>query len=191
VFSYINFLLNQGRQGDALAIAHAAVMVDPKNGTFRDLEKNVAASIQSQAEASRTHQLAIASERLKELQILKVQKEAEYNQQKALYEKLKSLSPLDLRKALPIAYTDTYFNELLSEYDLAQQSLTKLKIDYSPDHPKYRIAQQSVDDLDRKINDRIEGVMIGLAARVDFAREYMETVKRDVEDARKAAEPAQ
>jgi beta-lactamase regulating signal transducer with metallopeptidase domain len=41
VFRYINFLMKQGRKTDALAVAHAAAIVDPKNEIFRTLEKNI------------------------------------------------------------------------------------------------------------------------------------------------------
>ena len=118
-------------------------------------------------------------DRLKELSSLRVQKEAEYNQQATLLEKLKTMSPSDLRKALPIAYTDTQLNELLSEYDLAQQALIKLKIDYTPDHPKYKSAQELVDDLDRKINERVEGILLGLDAKVAYAKSYLDTLNND------------
>jgi len=121
--------------------------------------------------------------RLRELSSLKVQKEAEYNQQATLLEKLKTMSRADLRKALPIAYADTQLNELLSEYDLAQQALIKLKIDYTPDHPKYKIAQESVDDLDRKINERVDGTLLGLDARVATAKAYLDTLNNDFKTA--------
>ncbi len=117
--------------------------------------------------------------RLRELSSLKVQKEAEYNQQVALLDKLKSMSRADLRKALPVAYTDGQLNELLSQYNLAQQNLIKLKIDLNPDNPKYKIAQESVDDLDKKIDDRVDGILLGLDAKVAFAKAYLDTLNHD------------
>lgn len=121
--------------------------------------------------------------RLRELSSLKVQKEAEYNQQATLLEKLKTMSRSDLRKALPIAVTDQQLNDLLSEFDLAQQALIKLKIDYTPDHPKYKSAQELVDDLDRKINDRVDGILLGIDAKVAFAKSYLDTLNNDFKTA--------
>ena len=123
---------------------------------------------------------------LRELQSLKVQKEAEYNQQVALLDKLKSMSRSDLRKALPVAYTDAQLNELLSQFNLAQQSLIKLKIDLTPDNPKYKIVQESVDDLDKKIDDRVDGILLGLDAKVAFAKAYLDTLNHDFQDAEKS-----
>jgi len=125
-------------------------------------------------------------DRLKELSSLKVQKEAEYNQQAALLDNLKTMSRDDLRKALPIAYTDTQLNELLSEYNLAQQNLIKLKIDNAPDHPKYKSAVESVEDLDRKINERVDGILLGLNAKVAYAKAYMDTLDADFNKAQKS-----
>jgi polysaccharide biosynthesis transport protein len=125
-------------------------------------------------------------DRLKELSSLKVQKEAEYNQQAKLLDKLKTMSRSDLRKALPIAYTDTQLNELLSEYDLAQQTLIKMKVDYAADHPKYVSAQESVEDLDRKINERVDGILLGLDAKVAYAKAYMDTLDEDFNKAQKS-----
>ena len=127
----------------------------------------------------------MSSDRLKELASLKVQKEAEYNQQKTLLDKLETMKRADLRKALPIAYTDTQLNELLSEYDLAQQALIKVKIDAAPDNPKYKSAQELVDDLDKKIDDRVDGILLGLDAKVAYAGSYLTTLTNDFNIAEK------
>ena len=134
------------------------------------------------ANANSASELMSAS-RLKELSSLKVQKEAEYNQQATLLDKLKTMSRSDLRKALPIAYSDTQLNDLLSEYDLAQQAVIKLKIDLAPDNPKYKSAQELVDDLDRKINERVDGILLGLDAKVAYAKAYLDTLTNDFQKA--------
>jgi len=125
------------------------------------------------------------SKHLQELLSLKVQKEAEYNQQEKLLEKLQSMKRDDLRKALPVAYNDNQLNDLLSEYNIAQQALIKLKINYTPDHPLYKNAQESLDDLDRKINDRVDGILLGLDTKVTYAKAYLDTLNKDFEDAKK------
>jgi len=122
-------------------------------------------------------------DRLKELQSLKVQKDADYNQQLTMLEKLKSKTRDEQRKALPITYNDTELNDLISQFNLAQQNLIKLKIDYTPDHPKYQSAQESVNDLDRKINERVEGIVLGLELKVASAKSYLDTLTNDFHQA--------
>jgi uncharacterized protein involved in exopolysaccharide biosynthesis len=190
VISYVNFLTKEGRKADALAIAHAAVVIDPKNDTFRDVERNLGQEIQSRVTASGTNRFAISRETLKELQTLVIQKEAEYNQQKALNDKLKTLSREDLKKALPIVYNDTRFNSLMTDLDVAERELRQVSSLYAPEHPLYRRDEAVVQDIQEKINDRVDGVMLGLDARLSFSQSYLDTLKKDLEEARKAVETA-
>jgi succinoglycan biosynthesis transport protein ExoP len=128
----------------------------------------------------------MTAERLKELSSLRVQKEADYNQQETLLDNLKSMDRASLRKALPIAVSDTQLNELLTELNLAQQALIKLKVEYTVTHPKYQSAQESVDDLNTKVEDRIDGILLGFDSRVKSAKAYLTTLTTDIDDAGKA-----
>src|SRR6185437_7414629 len=85
----------------------------------------------------------ITAEQFRELSSMRIQQEADYNSQATLLENLKSMDSETLRKALPTAVSDTQLNELLSDLNLAQQNLIRLGVDYTPDHPKYKNAQQS------------------------------------------------
>ena len=123
------------------------------------------------------------ADRLKELSSLKVQKEADYNQQATLLDGLKKMDRDKLRKALPIAYSDPQLNTLLSEFDLAEQALIKLKIDYNTDHPKYQNAKENVDDLNRKIEERVEGILLGLESKVASSKSFVDTLTFEMNDA--------
>jgi succinoglycan biosynthesis transport protein ExoP len=128
----------------------------------------------------------MTADRLKELASLRVQKEADYNQQKTMLERLKSMNREELKKALPIAYSDNQLNTLLQELDLAEQNLIKMRIDLTPEHPRFQNAQQGVDDLNRKIDDRVDGIMLGLESKVASAAAYLNTLDTDIENAQKA-----
>jgi capsular exopolysaccharide synthesis family protein len=136
------------------------------------------------ANAATPDSLMIA-DRLKELSSLKVQKDADYNQEKTLLERLQSMSREDLKKALPIAVSDPQLNTLLQELDLAEQNLIKMAIDLTPDHPRYKNAQLGVDDLNRKINDRVDGILLGLQSKVASSAAFLDTLKTDIESAQK------
>jgi polysaccharide biosynthesis transport protein len=125
------------------------------------------------------------SETFKELSSLKVSKEAEYSQQASLLESLTNMSPEDLRKALPRAYVDNQLNSLLQELDLAEQNVIKLEINYQKDHPIYINAKESVDDLNRKINDCVKGILLGLKAKVDSSKSFVDTLTAQMDEARK------
>jgi capsular exopolysaccharide synthesis family protein len=124
------------------------------------------------------------SETFKELSSLKVSKEAEYSQQASLLGSLTNMNREDLRKALPRAYVDTQLNSLLQELDLAEQNLIKLEINYQKDHPIYINAKKSVEDLDLKINDCLDGILLGLRAKVDSAKSFVDTLTSQMDEAR-------
>ncbi|HEX4265759.1 MAG TPA: polysaccharide biosynthesis tyrosine autokinase [Verrucomicrobiae bacterium] len=125
----------------------------------------------------------MTADTLKELASLRVQKEADYNQQKTLLDRLQSMNREDLKKALPTAVTDNQLTSLLQELDLAEQNLIRLKIDLTPDHPRYKNANDLVDDLNRKVNDRVDGILLGLESRVASSGAYLDTLKTDIQDA--------
>ena len=67
---------------------------------------------------------------------------------------------------------------LIQELDLAQQALIKLKVDYTPDHPKYKTAQQSVDDLTRKVDAQVAGVVDGLRSKLTVAQAQLNVLRQ-------------
>jgi capsular exopolysaccharide synthesis family protein len=137
----------------------------------------------------------MTADRLKELSSMRLQQEADYNKQNTLLEKLKSMDRSGLKKALPVAMTDTQLSTLISELDLAEQALIRIKIDYSPDHPKYQGAKELVDDLNRKIDEHVDGILSGLDAKVAAQKASLDTLtteitkagETDIETANKSA----
>ena len=123
---------------------------------------------------------------LEELTSQKVQLQADYEQQSRLLEKLKSMNQEDLKKTLPVAVADNQLNTLLSEQDLAEQNLLKLKGDYSENDPKYQRAKSQVNDLNRMVNDRIDGIVVGLQAKVDSTEAQIDSIKGTIDEAQKA-----
>jgi beta-lactamase regulating signal transducer with metallopeptidase domain len=177
VYRYVNFLLNQKRKADAYLIAQAAAYVDPEH--FDGLMR----SLSQMRNADASAYLAYGMEALQD-QIVK--KQAALNQQRTLLEGLKAMDREKLKKAMPIAITDNELNNLLTELDLAQQQFTKLKVNYSPDHPKYRNEAEAVEDLQRKIDNRTEGIMIGLQAKVDSSASMVANLKSRLEELQSA-----
>src|SRR6185437_2170987 len=125
----------------------------------------------------------MTADRVRELDARRVTEEADYNSQKTLLETLKSQKPEELRQALPTAVNDTQLSDLLSELDLADQALIRMQIDYTPDHPKYKNAQKLVDDLNHKIDARVDGILVGLEAKVAAAKSALDTLTKDIADA--------
>ncbi len=142
--------------------------------------------ISDAAAISSSPAVLMTADRLKELASMRVQKEADYNQQAVLLDGLKAMSRDQLKKALPVAYSDGQLNQFLSELDLAEQNLIRLKIDYAQDHPKYQGAQDLVNDLNRKVDDRIDGILLGLESKVQASKAFVDTISNDVAAAERA-----
>ncbi len=171
--------LNQPASNVTVAARFVAVEEQDKKVPILGDLPSVAANASSPA-------VWMTADRLKELASMRVQKEADYQQQAALLEQLKSMSPDERKKALPIAYHDNQLSTLLSELDLAQQNLIRLKTDYAPNNPKSQSAQDLVNDLNRKVNDREDGILLGLESKVAASKAFLDTISNDIASAQRA-----
>jgi capsular exopolysaccharide synthesis family protein len=126
----------------------------------------------------------MTAETLRHLESLRIEREAEFAKQDKLLSSLQAMSREELRKALPTAVTDPQLSSLMSELDLAEQNLIRLKRDYAPDHPIYQNAKENVEDLNRKINDRVEGILVGLRVQVDAMKADVNALKDEVDKAK-------
>ena len=126
---------------------------------------------------------------LEQLFAEKVQRTADYQEQAALLARLEAIKATnwdELKKALPIAAPDAQLNSLLGELDQAQRDLLKLKSDYAEDHPKYQNAKAQVDDLTKKVDDRVDGVLIGLETKATALKAHLDSLSDSIEAAKKA-----
>jgi succinoglycan biosynthesis transport protein ExoP len=103
-----------------------------------------------------------------------------------LLSQLKPLSRNDLKKVIPTAAPDPLLHNALLNLNDAEQKLVDLKKVYGPENPEVIRVSAQVDRANQEINDRIDGVLIGLAASVDAKRASVEKMKSIVEEAKKA-----
>ena len=90
---------------------------------------------------------------------------------------LKAMTREQQLKALPNVEPDPTFNELSSQLNIAQQALIKTGRDFGPESPTYKTAKALVDDLTKKVNDRLDGTIVGLQTRVDSLKASVETLR--------------
>jgi ankyrin repeat protein len=67
-------------------------------------------------------------------------------------------------------FSNPVLTSLLQQLDFAQQKLIALKLEYAPDHPKMKTAQELVDDLNSKIDAQVAGVSHGLEEKLATAQ---------------------
>jgi len=128
----------------------------------------------------------LSAETLRHLEQVRIEASAQHAKQKNLLTMLRSLRPDELRKALPTAVSDAQLNNLMSELDLAEQNFLRIRHDVGPDHPDYKNSERLVADLNRKIDDRVDGVLTGLKVQVDSLEAYVESLVKQIEEQKQA-----
>ena len=116
---------------------------------------------------------------------IKVENETLLAKKGAMLEKLKTLSPEELRQTLPTTVPDPILTSLLQDQITAQTNLAKLQNDYPPDHPEVKRARELQANLDNQMNQRVAGIMQALETEVKTSKAIIANVAEKVEEARK------
>lgn len=127
----------------------------------------------------------LTQETLRRLEGLRIEAEAKYTGLEKLLNSLKPLSKQELRKVLPTASPDPLLSSLLEQLAMAEQRLVVLRRDYGPSHAEVLKVTEQIEDLNKKIDDRIDGILRGLETQVESAKAQVEKLKAEVENARK------
>jgi capsular exopolysaccharide synthesis family protein len=97
---------------------------------------------------------------------------------------LKALSPDKLRDVLPTVIQDSALNDLLGKLHEAKQSFASLTNDYASASPNIVRIQSLMDELDRQINDRVNGIIAGMANQLDSEKASLDALTASVETAK-------
>jgi polysaccharide biosynthesis transport protein len=116
-----------------------------------------------------------------------IRKETELTITETTLRKLEQLDPADRREAIQqVVGLDAELGQLISDWNTASQRLLALQKDYTPENPIYQNAQDMKDDLERRIEARVRGIMLALDNRVASARAGLESLRNQLDQARKA-----
>jgi capsular exopolysaccharide synthesis family protein len=122
---------------------------------------------------------------LRHLESLRIEAETRLIGKEKLLNSLAPLSREELKKVIPTASPDALLSTLLDDLAAAEQKLVALKKDYGEEFIEVRRIAAQVDDLNKKINDRIDGILVGLKTQVDSAQAEVDKIKAEVDNARK------
>jgi capsular exopolysaccharide synthesis family protein len=119
------------------------------------------------------------------LESLRLEGEAQYVKEQKLFAGLKSKSRQELRKVILTALNpDQLLGTYMSDLNLAEQRLIALAKDYQEDHPLVKNARQQADDLNRKIDERVDAILVGLEERLASMKAGVDALKEKVASAR-------
>jgi len=113
-----------------------------------------------------------------------IEAETRYTGLATRLEELKKLSRENLRQTLYTATADPGLNELLSQYNMAEQALVRFNNDYGPLHQEVIKMKSLVDTVNKQIEERVTGILIGLEANMTSARAELEKLRSKVDGAK-------
>jgi succinoglycan biosynthesis transport protein ExoP len=126
----------------------------------------------------------LTSVQLQNYNSLMIQGEAEYMKLNEEVTELQPLSPEKLREVLPTLVPDTTLSDLLSKFNTAEQSFVSLTNDYSLANPDVIRVQSLIVKLNQQIDDRVSGIMAGLASQVQSQKAALDALTEAVNKAK-------
>jgi succinoglycan biosynthesis transport protein ExoP len=128
---------------------------------------------------------ALSADTVRALQGQVISLEAEEARLRTQLKKLRELDPKQLRGTIQTAVEpDSQLATFLNELDLSEQRVLMMQKDYRPDHPLYQSGKQMVDDLNRKIDERVSNIITGLETRLDSTRAFENQLKTNLLEAK-------
>ncbi len=127
--------------------------------------------------------MLMTAETLRKLEAIRIESQAELVRQETILKKLKELTPDQLAQAIPTASQDLLLGSLLEQLTLAEQRLVIIRKDYGPENPEVLKGAAAVEDLRNKINKRVDGILLGLEARVASLQMGLKDLQAEVDKA--------
>jgi polysaccharide biosynthesis transport protein len=125
----------------------------------------------------------LSQEQLRQYNDTMMDRETLYNKDKEQLVQLKALPPEKLRDVLPGITPDTVLSGLLDKlHESEQEFVTKTNDDGLANPDVIRI-QSMIGEVNREINDRVTGIMIGMENNLNTEKAALDALKEQVESA--------
>jgi uncharacterized protein involved in exopolysaccharide biosynthesis/beta-lactamase regulating signal transducer with metallopeptidase domain len=129
----------------------------------------------------------ITADTLRKVEGLRLESRAEYLRQASLLERLKKLEkelgPNGLAQAISTAVPDPVLTALQEHLDTAESQLVALTKEYGLEHIECVKTRAVIEGLQKKIRERVQGIMLGLETRVQSLSNSLDNLKQEVERA--------
>jgi len=117
---------------------------------------------------------------LQAIQSLLIQSRAEYKQVLTLYTHLAGLSRVDQKKALPVASPDPELQTLLGQLNASEQQMASFAESLGHEHPEVKSLQSVIERIEQQIDDRIDGILEGLKAKVASHKAHVDGLDEEL-----------
>ncbi len=123
-------------------------------------------------------------ETLRRKEMMRVDAHLNYVDLNSKMERLKKLNPGELRKSLLTVNYDVSLESLLKDHTTTEQQLTVKRKDYAEDHPEVIRAAALLANINSQVEQRVEGIMIGLETKLGAFKAQDETLSTEVTEAK-------
>jgi capsular exopolysaccharide synthesis family protein len=130
----------------------------------------------------------MSADTLRKLESMRIESKAMYDREATMLDRLKTLGkdlgPEGLAQAIPTASPDPGLSSLLEQLTVVEQKLVTLEKEFGPEHAEVLKCKAMKDDLHNKIKSRVEGIMLGLDARVLSEKSSLDNFTKEVAQAK-------
>ena len=133
--------------------------------------------------------MMLSAETLRHIEGIRIESQAEFVGAKTLLDSLRSLPPDKLAQALPTTgVQDSLLSGLLEQLTLADQKLVAAEKQLGPKNTEYATISAQVDDINKKIRERVNGIVLGLDIKagalqqrlIDLSNEVTAATQKDI-----------
>ena len=160
------------------AVADARVREKQKELDALKLELNIS----SPEEAAKEGQGVLDSDTWRKMESQRIEAAARYAELNALYTALRGLSRADFRNAVQTAAPDPHLASLMEKLTEAQLKLANSISDYSEKHPEITRLRDVIKMLEKAIEVRLDGILVGLKVRAESSKAGMDTVQKEMHE---------
>lgn len=133
--------------------------------------------------------MMLSAETLRHIEGIRIESQAEFVGAKTLLDSLKGLPPDKLAQAIPTTgVQDSLLSGLLEQLTLADQKLVAAEKQLGPKNTEYATISAQVDDINKKIRERVDGIVLGLDIKagalqqrlIDLSNEVTAATQKDI-----------
>ncbi len=118
---------------------------------------------------------------LRKLEGQRIEKQSLYRGIETLYNYLIKLEKPELKKAVVTASPDVQLTELMQQQAMAEQKLADLIESVAPEHPDVKRISRVLAQINKQVDDRLEGIMRGLEAKRDAEKAELDELTKEVQ----------
>jgi capsular exopolysaccharide synthesis family protein len=135
----------------------------------------------SDIEAARDATTAtIEPETLRKLDTEVISVQADYMRARGLFEKLVELPRAELAKAAANAVNDSHLSRLMDDQATLEQKMAAVTNIYTANHPDVKALRDGYATINRQMDERLDGILIGARVRMETERARYETLTNQV-----------